>query len=120
MGTIGNKLLLAGVLVLALSAGAAYSQSQDPRQDSRPDLQQNSQQNQQSNGSLEDRKKKMTLRIQDRISKLQKSLDCVKNAQDSDALHACLPERGDRSSGKPGMKRGGWGGSDRSDSGGGY
>lgn len=38
-----------------------------------------------------DAKKKIAQRIQERIGKMEKRLGCVRNAQDTNALHACFP-----------------------------
>jgi hypothetical protein len=104
MSNVKKLMLSVAGLALALGCTVAFSQSENGSQD------------QTSQGSLEEMKQKMAQRIQDRIGKMQQSLDCVHNAQDKDSLQACMPEK----SGRSGMKRGGWGGSGSGDGGSGY
>ena len=110
MRNIKKLMLLSGGLTLALGCGVAFSQSHDSQQDP--------QQNQQRREHFEDTKQKMTQRIQDRIGKMQRSLDCVQNAQDRESLRACIPEGGGRDSGGSGMRRGGRDGFERDHGGG--
>ena len=93
-----NKILMCAAITMVMLSVEAMAQ-QDNQQEGGQGGQPNQQQRQER---FEGVKQKIAERIQDRIGKMQERLSCVQNAQDPDALRACMPERNGRGQRGPG------------------